>query len=127
MTVAFQTTTEFRGLALPAKRGDAGYFGSKTRMDTAWGDLILAVMTPRGSRPCRRDFGSALHDLLFGVGAPDSATVSYVVEDAVSRHCPHLEVHRVEVASTAKHWEIGIMFGLRSDRGAVEGRRLQVP
>lgn len=128
MAVDFRAVTDLRGLGLPARKGPGGYFAAKDKFEVAWGDILCTLLTPQGSRPGNRRFGSALYDLLFALGGPDQATLQYVVSQAVADHCPHLEVFQVVAAERAsKGWEIGVLFGLRADRARTENRTILVP
>lgn len=118
--------TQLRGLAFPATRAIGGYFGEKTRYDVAWGDLLLTMFTPIGTRPGRRDFGSALHLLLQEPNINgNQQIVEHTVRVAAQRWCPHVVVYGVIArakVSDSNVIQIGIRFGLADEQ--VEQSRL---
>lgn len=123
VTGAFKPATELRGLALPATRGPQGYFASKDPYDVAWGDLLCAVFTPRGSRPMRRSFGSSLYDLLFDPLDIEDAIIEVSIREVVAQSCPHIIVRRVTLLNaTAGRIQVGIVFSLASDQETEAGR-----
>jgi phage baseplate assembly protein W len=119
MTVVNTGQVERRGLALPALRRVGGYFASKNRYDTAWGDLLLTLFVPTGTRPGKRDFGSALHRVLF---EPDvlrqQEVVERVVLQAAARWTPHIVIHEVKVQALDKRLQLWIGFGLVGEASA---------
>jgi len=127
----YGTRKEIVGLALPALRSQGGYFASKNQYDTAWGDVLLAVLTPIGTRPGLRRFGSALHTVIF---EPDILSqipvVQQVVSDAVTEWCPHVQLMNVAVRSSDKALSVHISFRLKGDRftqtGVIEVHRNRV-
>ena len=124
-----QTTTELKGIALPATKGPGGYFQTKGVRDVAWGDLMQAIFTPQGSRPMNRAFGSVLHEQLFEpvVDLVDDGVIDFVVREAVSQFCPHLVVREVEILdSPAKSVHLVIKFALRSDSSNTQTREVQI-
>ncbi|RKX63113.1 MAG: hypothetical protein DRP42_08010 [Tenericutes bacterium] len=84
---------EYIGLALPAIRTAGGYFASKDRYETAWGDLLLAIFIPIRSRPMRRSIGSAAYTVLFEM--QDAATAGLLQQAIITTaetQCPHLNI-----------------------------------
>ena len=124
----FATTTELRGLALPASpRGAGGYFEAKDPLDAAWGDLLMALLVPVGSRPMNRTFGSALYDTLFTPQTLEFEVVVVAIRDAAARLLPHIVIKDVTViADTPRHVRVGIVFALASDRGTEEERAVLI-
>lgn len=115
-TGAFTTATELRGLALPALRGPGGFFASKNQFDVAWGDLLMAIFVPRGSRPMQRQFGSTLYDLLFDPIDIENEIIEASVRDIAAQFCPQVLIRRVTIKnSAAGHIQVGIVFSLASD------------
>lgn len=105
-----------RGLALPAIRTRGGYFASKSPHDTAWGDLMLAIFCPIGSRFMNRTFGSALHRLLFEPNTADlSVQAEYLIRDAAQKWAPHVVITAVEAATRREHVFLKISFHLVGD------------
>jgi phage baseplate assembly protein W len=108
-----------RGLALPAIRTVGGYFASKSAHDTAWGDLLLAIFTPIGSRPGKRNFGSALSKVLF---EPDpkgqQPLVESIIIDTAKVWVPHVVVQSVIVQTVEKVLQLRITFHLTGDATA---------
>ena len=107
---------ELKGLALPAIRTAGGYFSVRDKYDVAWGDLLLAVLTPIGSRAMNRQFGSSLHLAVDDPNDPALAQmVDYAVRDAAAAWCPHIVVHDVQVAREEAGVTMSIAFGLTED------------
>lgn len=108
---------ELRGIGLPALKGNGGYFASKTKYDVAFSDLLHAILTPLGSRPMNRGFGSSVHSSLF-----EPATVAshqallLAIRTAVARGAPHLYVSDVKAQSDGKSIALGVKFGLVEER-----------
>lgn len=91
-----------RGLALPLARSPGGYFSSKLPLNLAWGDLLMALMTPVGSRPMRRSFGSQVSKILFRPDVVvDDPVVIYVVGEAAKQWCPQVNVTSIHVTPPA--------------------------
>lgn len=127
VTGEFHIATELRGLALPARRGSGGYFPSASPADVAWGDLLLAILTPQNGRPMNRSFGTTLYQLLFEPIAEEFELVKMVIRDTAARSCPHLVIQDVTVASVEpERVEVGITFSLRSDLENVQERNVSV-
>lgn len=127
VTGAFNPVQELRGLALPATRGARGFFDSKNQFDVAWGDLIMAVFVPRGSRPMRRSFGSALYDLLFNPMDIEDELIEVAIKDTAAQFCPHITIRRVTLLNVDRgHVEVGIVFSLTSDLAAETDRSVVV-
>lgn len=107
---------ELKGLALPAIRTAGGYFSVRDKYDVAWGDLLLAVLTPIGSRPMNRQFGSSLHLAIDDPNDPALAQmVDYAVRDSAAAWCPHVIVHDVQVSRKSNGVTLSIAFGLTED------------
>lgn len=125
------TTTQLRGLALPALKGAGGYFETKTALDVAWGDLMNAILTPRGSRFMRRSFGSALHEQLFEPNTDDQQEiVDYVIREAAQEHCPHLQIRSVSVYKSeveSNRVLVRVTFALLTDTSQIQDREVLVP
>lgn len=124
-----QTVTELRGLALPANKGPGGYFETKSPLDIAWGDLMLALFTPQGSRPMNRSFGSVLHEQLFEptVDLIDNGTLDFVIREAVAQFCPHLVIRDVEILQSGeKTVNLVIRFALRRDSTTEQTREVLI-
>jgi len=117
------TKKERRGLALPALRTAGGYFASKNRYDTAFGDIVRTLMTPIGSVPGKRNFGCALHRLVMEPGMLQrKPLVNYVCSDALQKWCPHIILHdlRITVVTARKTLQIKVVFRLVDDSSPVE-------
>ena len=116
-----------RGLALPAIRSVGGYFASKNRYDTAWGDLMLAIFTPVGSRPGQRDFGSALHRVLFETDViRKQQLVRHIVEETAVKWVPHIVIRHVLVRLKNKVLMLEIAFNLKDDE-FLDERLVEIP
>jgi len=61
--------------------------------------IRIILLTPKGQRVMRPEFGCQIHDLIF---APNDATTAglaaYYVEDALGMWEPRISVHEVQVA-----------------------------
>ncbi len=118
---------ERRGLALPAIRSVGGYFASKNRYDTAWGDLLLAIFVPIGSRPGNRAFGSALHRVLF---EPDvmrkQQMVRHIINETADRWTPHVVIYGIKVQVLDRHLQLEISFGLKGEE-STDRRLIRLP
>ena len=122
------TTTKLRGLALPATKGPGGFFESKSSLDVAWGDLLLTLFTPRGTRVMRRDFGSVLREQIFEPNTEEQAAViDHVIREAAADHCPHVQIREVEVTQDERAMQIRVLFALRTDTAEVQSREVLIP
>lgn len=127
-TPDLKSSTELRGLALPATKGPGGYFESKNPGDSAWGDLLLALLTPLGGRFMRRGLGSALYEQLFEpVIEGDFPLVDYTVRQASDRQLANVRIARTAIREVPRGMEISIFFRLRSDLAVEEQRTILVP
>ena len=88
-------TNAYTGLSLPAVQRGGGYFVNQQPLNRVWGDILLTVYTPIGSRPMRRSFGSALWNMILGqsknavgiqaaISVPVSQWVPYVTLGTIS-------------------------------------------
>lgn len=122
------SATDVRGLALPATKGPGGYFESKTSQDVAWGDVLLAIMTPLQGRFMRRSAGSALYEQLFEpVVEGDFPLIDYTIREAVTRQVSTVNVTRTEIREASRGLEIRVFFRQRSDLETEESRTAQIP
>jgi phage baseplate assembly protein W len=115
------------GLGLPVTRNSGGYFTPKTGRDVAFSDLVISLLTPIGSRPMRRDFGSGLSLLLFDPN--DKMVVSQatrVIQEAAQRWCPWATVLAVRVEESGTRMFLRVTFSLIDDRTPTE-RMVTVP
>jgi len=116
-----QTFKPRRGLALPAYRTSGGYFASKDRYDVAWGDLLIALLTPIGSRFMSRQFGSGVSRILFDAAVDQNPQlVKFVVMEAAARYCPHVVILDVRVVVDGNFVSVGISFSLAEDAASQE-------
>ena len=123
-----RSATDLRGLALPATKGTDGYFESKGPGDTAWGNLLLAILSPLGGRFMRRGFGSALHEHLFEpVVEGDFRLADYTIRQATDRQVTNARVLRTGVRAVSRGVEIGVFFRLSGDATGEEQRSALVP
>lgn len=127
MAADLSTVSRLRGLALPATKGPGGYFESKTALDVAWGDLMIALFVPRGARTMRRSFGSALHEQLFEPAAePYSDTLAFVIREGAAQ-CPHIAIRNVTIDPQENSIAIRITFALKTDSSNTTTRAVEVP
>lgn len=123
VTGAFKPATELRGIALPARRGPGGFFEAKNPYDVAWGDLLQAIFTPRGSRPMNRAFGSSLHELIFNPLDVEDQIIQIAIRDVAAQFCPHIVIRRVTLLNAADgKVQVGVVFSLASDQETEESR-----
>ena len=125
----FSIVTELKGLALPAQKGPGGYFETKSSLDVAWGDLMLTLFTPVGSRPMNREFGSVLHQQLFEPidAVLDEGILEYVIREAVDIYAPHIEIREVvALDAPPKQARVAIKFALRTDAANEATREVQI-
>lgn len=106
-------TKELKGLALPPLRTRGGYFASKGKYDVVWGDVLLTLFTPIGSRPGNRSFGSALTRVLFDPSTADQIErIRYIITESITEWCPHVRLKDVRVLVDRKEISITVLFGL---------------
>jgi phage baseplate assembly protein W len=123
-----KSSTELRGLALPATKGPGGYFESKSPGDTAWGDLLLALMTPLGGRFMRRNLGSTLYEQLFEpIVEGDFPLVDYTIRQATVRQLTNVRIVRTNVSEVQRGIEVAVFFRLSTDFDTEEQRLILVP
>jgi len=110
------------GLALPASRIPGGYVRSKQPLDTAWGDLMQAVLTPIGARPMARAFGSPLRDYLFDPNdSRNQPLIEQAIRAAAATWTPHVVIFSVEVRVVPEgRVQVAIRFGLLGDSEPAE-------
>jgi phage baseplate assembly protein W len=85
------------GLALPATRVNGGYFSSRDKYQTALGDVIMAIMTPLGSRPMRRGEGT-MFDLFGPADQQGMKDLRDAAADSIRRSVPQVVVRKLEFA-----------------------------
>jgi len=116
MPEQFKNPKELKGLALPALRSIGGYFASKGKYDVAWGDVMLTLFTPIGSRPGNRSFGSALVKVLFDPAVSyQTERVRYIISESLIEWCPHVRLVDAQVTIDQKEIKIGVTFSLVVD------------
>jgi phage baseplate assembly protein W len=116
------------GPALPAVRLSGGYFADRDALDTAFGDLIIAIMCPVGGRFMRRGFGSNLEQLLFSPS--DSALIAALqgaVQAAAQQWVPTMRIVEVLVRPRGGTVDMNIKFALASDTTTQRQKLLTVP
>lgn len=129
MAAPVTLTPQLNGLGLPALRyGGQSYFSSKNAYDCAWSDLMMTLFTPIGGRAMSRSFGSALQQQLFDpVTVAQANIVSYVVNQAAQKWCPHVQVLQVLSVVQGQRISLGVIFALTSDRTKTEQRSVLIP
>lgn len=92
------------GIALPATRTAGSYFAPKDALEAAWSKVLIAVLTPVGSRFNKRDFGCAVADNLFGfLDAATEEMVKYHITTAITRHVPEVTVAEIVVSREQRY------------------------
>ncbi len=118
---------QYRGLALPALRAAGGYFASKSRHDVAFGDLLVALFTPVGTRPMSRGFGSNLSRVVFQpVTADIGDVVEHVVREAANRWAPHVVILGVDVRQDGEKVGILVRFSMAGDSKSAQERPILI-
>src|ERR1035437_9910144 len=119
---------EVVGPALPAVRLNGGYFADRDALDTAFGDLVLALMCPVGGRVMRRGFGSTIEQLLF---SPNDAALFAALRNAIgavaTKWCPTIRIVNVALSSSGQNVSMNIQFALASDTTTTRQRLMVVP
>lgn len=104
------------GPSLPAIRTSGGYFAPKDKYDTAWGDVILAIMCPIGGRWGNRRFGSSVPSLLFSpADAALAVMMNQYIKDTLSTWVPSVRYIGSDVNISGSTVSVNISFALASD------------
>ena len=100
----------------PDARGRVGLISGVRAVDQA---ILMLLMTPKGQRVMRPEYGCQIHDLIF---APNDASTlglaSYYVHEALTVWEPRIELLDVDADIDPSHPErivISIQYRLRSD------------
>lgn len=100
----------------PDARGRVGLISGVRAVDQA---ILMLLMTPKGQRVMRPEYGCQIHDLIF---APNDASTlglaSYYVHEALTVWEPRIELLDVDADIDPGHPErivISIQYRLRSD------------
>jgi phage baseplate assembly protein W len=84
------------GWKFPVGVDERGRIGLARQVRDVEEAMRIILLTPKGQRPMRPDFGCQIHDLIF---APDDATTAglaaYYVEEALGRWEPRIKVQEV--------------------------------
>jgi phage baseplate assembly protein W len=116
------------GLALPAVRLSGGYFAARDALDTAFGDLIVALMCPVGGRFMRRLFGSGVDKYTFSPSDDVMASALRAEIFATAKSLvPTITILGVLVRSGATKVDISIRFSLASDTTTDRQKLLTMP
>lgn len=92
--------TKAVGVALPLVRGLNGFFNqSYTTAEAIRYDLINLLLTHKGERPMKPDFGSSLQRVLFQQNTPSQIQneIDTAIRNAVSRYMPFVSITKVDV------------------------------
>lgn len=107
------------GLALPAVRSAGGYFASKNAYDTAWGNLILAMMCPVGARFYQRSWGSGTAAVLFD---PNDAVLrnelASAIREVAAKYVPSVRILEIVTTSSGTSLSVRVSFTLSTDLSA---------
>lgn len=115
------------GPALPAIRTSGGYFADRDQYDTAWGDVILAIMCPVGGRWGNRRFGSGVPSVLFDPSdVALAALLNQYVSDTLKKWVPTVRFLGTNVSITGSQVSLQISFSLASDPVQPVARLLKV-
>lgn len=92
------------GITLPAARTAGSYFAPSDALEAAWSKVLIAVLTPVGSRFNKRDFGCAVADNLFGfLDAATEEMVRYHITTAITRHVPEVSVTDIVISRSQRY------------------------
>lgn len=120
LTFATKSSTRtIKGLEFPCRpTNTGGFFSRQLNEDSIKAGLLQLLMTQRGERPMRLDYGT---DLRRSVFAPlDSATISNMKSSilaAVERYEPRVAVSRFEIVPKTDNSQVDIImvFNLKGD------------
>jgi phage baseplate assembly protein W len=115
-------TSSLTGLALPAvKRSGSNYFDSKTNAKVAWGDLLISLIVPAGTRPLSRSFGSSIHRYVFEPNDSRTQTmIRYIIEQAAAKYAPMVKISNVAITSSGQTLNFVITFRMANDPTLME-------
>lgn len=87
------------GLDLPIRRGNEGYFETNTRsLDQVRANLENVLLTRRGERLLRPDFGSRLYEFVFEPNASRlNKRVRDEIERVVERFIPYVNILDIDI------------------------------
>ena len=119
---------EYTGLALPAKRGVAGYFTPKSGTDLAWSSIMYAILCPRGGRVMNRSFGSTVNRTVFDPQDEfTEAQLVAAVSEVINRSVPLVVLDSVTVVPVNRGYKLTISFSLRRDPAAQATHTVTIP
>lgn len=108
--------TTLIGPALPAIRTSGGYFALRDKYDTAWGDVIMAIMCPIGGRWGNRSFGSGVPSVLFSPSDAALPTMlNQYIKDALQKWVPSVRYLGSDVSVSGTSVSVNIKFILATD------------
>ena len=110
-------TASLTGLALPAvKRAGSNYFDSKSDAVVAWGDLLMSLIVPAGTRPLSRSFGSSIHRYVFEPNDARTQTmIRYIIEQAAAKYANNVKISNVTIQSSGQTIKFVISFRMAND------------
>lgn len=107
------------GWAFPIATDQRGRLAMVSGVQAVQQSILMILMTPKGQRVMRPEFGCQIHELLF---APNDASTlglaSYYVHEALSTWEPRIELVKVEAnvdPAFAERIIIGIEYRLLAD------------
>jgi len=110
---------DLRGLALPITRWRGEYWSSKTLPDLVWSNLLIALFTPKNSRPMMPTFGSDIATLCFDPNdSVLAADLEKAVRDAAAQWCRLIVVEEVIVTADIQYISVQVVFRMGSDPNA---------
>lgn len=115
-----------RGLALPLKNTNGGYFASKSEEDLMWTSICLIAGTAKGERVMRPEVAADLRSLVFETIDSEGALLSELedlLRDSVERFDPSIEILSVAAAQGTGQDEYTVFITVefkRSGRSADE-------
>src|SRR6266545_5123842 len=87
------------GWAFPVGLDARGRFGLARQEHDIEQALRMILLTPKGQRVMRPEFGCQIHDLIFAPNDPTTAGLaSYYVQEALAMWEPRIDVQRVSAA-----------------------------
>lgn len=116
------------GLAFPVGLNARGQLGMVSGEQAVTQAILMLLMTARGQRVMRPEYGCRIHELVFAPGdATTLGLASYYVDEALRRWEPRIEVDQVRAeVDSGQQGRILIDIAYRL-RGSAETRSLVFP
>ena len=122
--------TSVKGLEWPVRTSNTGGMFSRNFNETAVRQsLIQLLLTERGERPMRLDFGTTLRSSVFS--PLDSQTVSTLrssIQTAIDRYEPRVKIRTLELTpnQAESSLDVSLVFSLRENLFSTDGIYLTI-